>query len=160
MCYWSLLNLQITFTSVNIYISAAIYTIKLFTRFIPHVLMIVTSTFNGKCTHFKTQYMQLALPQRNRTGNHSFIITLSPKLVKPPIRKTGSTSSICIGCSNNNTAANSRLSAWGFKFHRLPKLMMLSNLCYSIMYMYIKKTMKLIKYKKKRIYPYRTYWSK
>ena len=28
---------------------------------------------------------------------------------KTPIWKTGSTSSICIGCSNNNTAANSRL---------------------------------------------------
>ena len=28
--------------------------------------------------------------------------------------KTRSTSSICIGCSNNNTAANSGLSAWGF----------------------------------------------
>ena len=34
---------------------------------------------------------------------------------KPPIWKTGSTSSICIGCSNNNTEANSKLSAWGFK---------------------------------------------
>ena len=35
--------------------------------------------------------------------------------LKPLIWKTGSTSSICIGCSNNNTAANSRLSKWGFK---------------------------------------------
>ena len=35
--------------------------------------------------------------------------------LKPPIWKTGSTSSICIGCSNNITAAISRLSAWGFK---------------------------------------------
>ena len=34
---------------------------------------------------------------------------------KPTIWKTGSTTSVCIGCSNNNTAANSRLSAWGFK---------------------------------------------
>ena len=33
---------------------------------------------------------------------------------KPPVWKTGSTSSICIGCSNNNTAANSRLSTWEF----------------------------------------------
>ena len=34
-------------------------------------------------------------------------------IVKPLIWKTRSTSSICIGCSNNNTVANSRLSAWG-----------------------------------------------
>ena len=34
--------------------------------------------------------------------------------LKLTIWKTGSTTSVCIGCSNNNTAANSRLSAWGF----------------------------------------------
>ena len=34
--------------------------------------------------------------------------------LKPTIWKIGSTTSVCIGCSNN-TAANSRLSAWGFK---------------------------------------------
>ena len=44
------------------------------------------------------------------------------KLFKPPIWKTGSTSCICIGLSNNNTAANSRLLALGFKNVNLPCL--------------------------------------
>ena len=34
---------------------------------------------------------------------------------KPTLWRTRSTSSIFIGCSNNNTAANSRLSTCGFK---------------------------------------------
>ena len=41
------------------------------------------------------------------------------KCFKPTIWKTGSTTSVCIGCSNNKTAANSRLSAWGFKLIKI-----------------------------------------
>ena len=41
--------------------------------------------------------------------------TVTVPIVKPTLWRTRSTSSMCIGCSNNNTEANSRLSAWGFK---------------------------------------------